>query len=229
MADLIQVQNDMTSPRYRTSRQGGQRSAWRRSAVVAVLWVGAVLGGLAAMARYEFTSGGDSAAPGHWPAQSGLARTTGQETLLVFAHPKCPCTVATFDELSKVMSKAGQSTNVQVVFFKPTGADPEWIDTPSMHQAAAIPGVTVVVDEGGKEAELFHALTSGRTLLYRAGGELVFDGGITAARGHAGDNAGATALAALLAAPSSVPTGAPVFGCSLRHCSTPRNSTPCPR
>jgi hypothetical protein len=58
--------------------------------------------------------------------------------------------------------------------------------------------VTVVRDDDGREARRFGVEASGETLLYDADGSLLFSGGITAARGHAGDNAGRTELVSLL-------------------------------
>ena len=90
-------------------------------------------------------------------------------------------------------------------------------------RAAAIKGVTVVQDSEGVEAERFHAATSGYTLLYGSDGRLLFSGGITGARGHAGDNAGRSAIAALLTA-EGAPTGTtPVFGCSLLGSAGPQD------
>jgi hypothetical protein len=93
-----------------------------------------------------------------------------------------------------------------------------------VRRAAAIPGVTVIADAAGREARLFHAATSGRTLLYRQHGELLFDGGITGARGHVGENAGATTLARLLTDGSSARAATPVFGCPILS-----HPSPCPR
>ena len=53
-------------------------------------------------------------------------------------------------------------------------------------------------DDDGAEARRFGAETSGQTLLYDEHGALLFSGGITGARGHAGDNAGRASLVALL-------------------------------
>jgi hypothetical protein len=50
----------------------------------------------------------------------------------------------------------------------------------------------------GHEACLFGAATWGQTMVYGRDGRLLFSGGITAARGHYGDNAGTQAIAALL-------------------------------
>jgi len=58
-------------------------------------------------------------------------------------------------------------------------------------------------------------------LLYDISGRLVFDGGITSARGHQGDNAGRSAISALLTGQHDVVVRAtPVFGCLIVPAST---------
>jgi hypothetical protein len=52
-------------------------------------------------------------------------------------------------------------------------------------------------------------------MLYDADGVLLFTGGITGARAHAGDNAGRQALVALLNEMKPNGRTATVFGCSL--------------
>ena len=70
-------------------------------------------------------------------------------------------------------------------------------------------------DRDGPVARAFGASTSGQTLLYDAAARLVFNGGITAARGHSGSNDGRDALVALLNAAVPRRRTTPVFGCSL--------------
>ena len=84
-----------------------------------------------------------------------------------------------------------------------------------MARAALIPGVRPVEDLDGREALRFGAVTSGQTLLYDVSGRLLFNGGITAARGHAGTNDGRDAVLSLLANGSSLRHTTRVFGCSL--------------
>jgi len=196
-------------------------------AAIVVLWLGAVLAGAFAMLNYDFSSGGDPAAPEHWPVASRIRRVADRPTLMVFAHPRCPCTAATLDELAEVLAATGSGIEIKVLFFTPSNAGSEWTDAPSVSRAAAIPGVTVVSDESGREAQLFHAVTSGRTMLYDPNGRLLFDGGITGSRGHVGDNTGATALLMLLTHRSSTRTTTPVFGCSILERDTTCDSSSC--
>ena len=81
--------------------------------------------------------------------------------------------------------------------------------------AAAIPGVTLVRDEDGREARRFGGATSGQALLYDGEGALRFAGGITGSRSHAGDNTGRRSLVALLSGTEPEQAATSVYGCPL--------------
>ena len=85
-----------------------------------------------------------------------------------------------------------------------------------------MPGVRVFEDPEATTARLFGARVSGQVLLYDAGGKLLFNGGITAFRGHPG-----TTTAAMRSLPSCVTrsrdTGRRLF-LAARY--TGRNNTP---
>jgi hypothetical protein len=102
-----------------------------------------------------------------------------------------------------------------VVFLKPSGFSDEWEKTDLWQSAASIPGVNVIVDNDGAEADRFNAATSGQTLLYSADGRLLFSGGITASRGHSGDNAGRSAIISFANAGVADRSETAVFGCPL--------------
>jgi hypothetical protein len=184
-------------------------------AALGLLWLAIVFGGLVALGRYEFSPGNDAAAPARWPDGSGIPRGSEEPTLVVFAHPRCPCTAATLEELAEIVATTGVRASVNVIFFNPADAGLDWTHTTTVLRAAEISSVTVQIDKDGVEARRFHAATSGRTLLYSAAGELLFDGGITGSRGHVGKNAGSAALVALLTRPSGARATAPVFGCAI--------------
>src|ERR1700680_1132231 len=74
------------------------------------------------------------------------------------------------------------------------GKADSWIHTDLWHAASDLPGTVVISDLGGREADLFRAAISGETGVYDAAGDSRFHGGITGARGHAGDNAGCSAV-----------------------------------
>jgi hypothetical protein len=151
----------------------------------------------------------------NWPSVSVVARQAGKPTLLMFAHPHCPCTRASIGELAQIMAHAVGKVNAYVLFVKPPNAAADWDDTDLRASAAAIPGVTVGTDENGKEAARFGAETSGHTLVFDRNGALVFTGGITASRGHAGNNAGENAVLAALNQETVERSRTPVFGCLL--------------
>jgi hypothetical protein len=84
--------------------------------------------------------------------------------------------------------------------------------------------VQVVIDKDDVESQRFGARASGQTLLFDGQGKCLFSGGITAARGEVGDNAGVNALRKYLAGCTTTTTTTtttlttkqtPVFGCSL--------------
>jgi hypothetical protein len=86
-----------------------------------------------------------------------------------------------------------------------------------------MPGVVVAIDPGGIEQQRFGARASGEVFLYKPDGELIFHGGITASRGHAGDNAGRAFLEAILLRQKPAGAKTPVFGCELETtCTLPR-------
>jgi hypothetical protein len=122
------------------------------------------------------------------------------------------------EELDRLMARCAGGCSACVLFFTPAGAAPGWADTDLWAHAARIPGVSVLADPGGAEALRFGASTSGQVLLYGADGALLFEGGITASRGHAGDNAGAASILALLRDEHAAGQArTPVFGCPIEE------------
>ena len=179
------------------------------------LWLGIVAGGLAIVAAYDNRPGVSAQAAPSWPEASRLVRTADQPTLVMVVHPRCDCSRASIAELAELMARAKVRPRAYVAILKPEGLSEDWDVTGIRHAAMRIPGVKVIRDEGGVEARSFGAQTSGQTYLYDSGGRLMFSGGITAARGHAGESVGRTAILSLLDhTPTTVPTSS-VFGCSL--------------
>jgi hypothetical protein len=102
-----------------------------------------------------------------------------------------------------------------VLFIKPEGFTQDWNETDLWQSASNIPGVKVILDGNGMEARLFHAATSGQTLLYSSKGLLLFSGGITGSRGHFGDNVGQSSIVSLVNSATPDQTETSVFGCPL--------------
>ncbi len=186
------------------------------------LWLLASGAGAWALLKYESTPTGAAPAPSQWPAQSRIAREPGRPTLLMFAHPHCPCTRASIEELNRLMTRCQGRVNAQVFFIQPKDMPLEWTDTALRKSASAIPGVHVQLDPDGQEAQRFGAESSGYSVLYGANGKLLFSGGITVGRGHAGDNAGENVVVALLNGQPAKLNHTDVFGCSLyNECTVP--------
>jgi hypothetical protein len=167
------------------------------------------------MLVYQDTPGRAAELRERWPQASRIQRADDQATLVIVAHPKCPCTRATIGELNSLMAQCHGKVNAYVLFFKPRGTAEAWEKTDLWYSAAAIPGVRVLTDLGGLESHRFHASTSGQALLFSNSGRLLFSGGITAGRGHAGDNAGCDAIVSLVMTGRAERNKTPVFGCSI--------------
>jgi hypothetical protein len=179
------------------------------------LWLFVVGIGLSVLLGYENTPGAAALPIASWPADSKIQRAPGRATLVMLAHPHCPCSRASLRELAQLMAQSQGRLEAFVLFLKPHGFADDWEKTDLWQSAADIPGVEPIVDHDGVEARLFHARTSGQTMLYDAEGRLLFSGGITIARGHEGDNAGRNAILALVNAGIAEQTETPVFGCPL--------------
>jgi hypothetical protein len=177
-------------------------------------WTIAVATGMVWTMAYESRPGTPGQPPGRWPDRSSLARGRAY-TAVMAAHPRCPCTRASLDELARVMSASAGRLRAYVVFFAPEDASADWWDTDLWRKAAAIPAVTPIVDRGGTLRRLFGAETSGTLAVYDASGRLQFNGGITAARGISGANAGRLSLVSLIESGRAAAI-TPVFGCPLR-------------
>jgi hypothetical protein len=182
---------------------------------IITLWGLAVAGWFAYLYAYSNAPGQDGPAPVRWPADSTISHSLERSTLLMFVHPKCPCTRASLEELSRIIAHCQGRADFLCVFVRPAGLPQDWEKDELWRLASAIPQVRLIVDEGGREARQFGATTSGHVRLYDRNGVLLFGGGITGARSHAGDNAGASAVMDWLLKGHSECSKTFVFGCSL--------------
>jgi hypothetical protein len=181
-----------------------------------LLWLSIACGGVFYLARYENTPGEKNVSyPSIFPPESRIERDAERATLVFFAHPKCPCTRASLRELARLMTDADGKLKAYVVFIKPKDESEEWTQTDLRAYAEAIPNARVVIDEDERETRIFNAQTSSLTLLYDRYGNLRFSGGITAARGHEGDNAGRRAVFEIVTKEAGEMIETLVFGCPL--------------
>jgi hypothetical protein len=196
------------------------RKRKRIIALAVAAWVLVLVSGNGLLYAYSLAPGEQAAAPTGWPGQSRVARDRERHTLVLIAHPRCPCTRATIAELARLMTELEGRLAARVLFLRPTGAPDAWEKTDLYTSAARIPGVVVLDDPGGVETARFGAKTSGQALLYAADGRLLFAGGITASRGHEGDNVGRARVVSLVTQSKADRALSAVFGCPLEDGAT---------
>jgi hypothetical protein len=207
------------SERENHSLSNKRQTAWILT-LSGVVWLLTLWIGFGKLLTYSYAAGPVEVSPGRWPAESQIHSVHERPTLIMFAHPKCPCTRASLGELARLVAMCPGKFDAHVEFLRPVNCSEEWARSDLWDNASVIPGVTVRSDSNGVEAGRFNATTSGYVVLYSASGDLLFSGGITASRGHSGDNAGRDALVMLLNGSTSVQIQTPVFGCPLGNADT---------
>jgi hypothetical protein len=185
--------------------KGRERRLWILGA--GCVWLALVCAGTRSLLDYSYAQGEVGRAPRVWPALSRLQQPTSGLVLVMMVHPRCTCTAATLAELQEFLARASGPPTAYVIFHVEGGDRARTTATALWRQAAAIPGVTLIADDG-TEAGIFGANTSGETMLYDASGRLRFAGGITGSRGHAGENYGLNALLAATRGAATVVTAA---------------------
>jgi hypothetical protein len=158
------------------------------------------------------------AAP-RWPAQAPWPRSAEGFDLVLAVHPRCPCTRATLSELNKLLLAWNGKVKARALILKPFELSDLWTDTDITARLRQLPHTTVLRDAGGSTAGTFGLLASGQVLLYGPQGGLLFNGGLTSARGHEGASAGQIALRKLVSGAADIKGlgSAAVFGCSLKE------------
>lgn len=182
--------------------------------VLGLAWMAAVAAGLSFSLEYDTKPGPVGQTPRHWP-KVNFEPAADRPTLVMVAHPRCPCTRASIGELAQIMARVQGRVAAYVLFVRPSQAGAAWNDSALQRSAATIPGVTVLPDVDGVAAGRFGAETSGQTSLFAPDGQLLFEGGITASRGHAGDNPGEEAIVSLVGEHTPRLSQSFVFGCAL--------------
>jgi hypothetical protein len=179
------------------------------------IWGVAVCAGFFSLWGYETAAGEVKSAASAWPLNVDLARDPHLPTLTMALHPGCPCSRASIAELAELMAHAQGRLTVYVLFAQPVGIAQDPATNDLWTSASAIPGVHVLRDAGGARCKTLHATISGQVFLYDADGQLQFTGGITASRGHEGDNEGLASIDAFLATGQVTRASTPVYGCTL--------------
>src|SRR5215211_2526049 len=81
------------------------------------LWCGAVSLGLTRLWSYGAAAGAPAQAPTSWPIGTNVGRVLGVPTVVLFMHPRCPCSRATAEELSRLITETGEHSLDVVVLF----------------------------------------------------------------------------------------------------------------
>ncbi len=189
---------------------------WKLFLLIAAWFVG-IAAALHALMIYKGTSGTAGKTPESWQKNELVALSSEKPLLLMFAHPRCPCTRASLGELEQLVAQAKDRFEPVVLFYEPQQDSEAWTKTSLIQAAQSVPGVRVILDKEGFVAKQFGVETSGHTVIYNSDGRLLFSGGITGARGHQGENAGFDSVLKVVnnAAVSSSPQKTKVFGCEL--------------
>lgn len=194
----------------------GNRSSWLRKCqgqrmwlLALPLWLGLIVGGQILLLRYNFAAGKTT------PGPKGIP-TLKRARLFVALHPRCPCSRATVRELAKILTRAADSSDVTALMFKPASEPDSWTEGGLAEDCRRMK-CQVRPDPDGTLAAALGSLTSGAVALYDANGKLRYQGGITAARGHEGDNLGEKAVIEILQGSKKSYQGMPVFGCPIQQ------------
>lgn len=132
-------------PTPRQSASQTENIVRRRLLIVflVTLWLSMVAAGTAFVWSHNQTPGVAAEAPVQWPSASIIPRRANEYTLVMLAHPKCPCTRASIEELSKLMAVTQERLTAYVLLLKPHGFAEDWYRT-----------------DLGKTQEVFPALAS---------------------------------------------------------------------
>ncbi len=196
------------------------RAKWSVSVLI-VVWLTAVAAGFWGIARFDFFVNEPSShgVVEQWPADSAVVQSKDRPTLLLFLHPKCPCSQASVNELERLFASLEDTENLVpdliVVATVPPNADSTWSDTDTVARVRQIENAQVFVDRGGREAARFGAVTSGHVMLFDTFGKRQYTGGITWARGQVGANVGRDMLTEVLREDVGQLDAIPSFGCRL--------------
>lgn len=181
-------------------------------------WIVAVVFGFVVLARHEFAAAPVAQAAEAWPAGATLTKASDRPSLLVFIHPDCPCSIASMDELARLVTVCGDRVDTHVIIYSWPDRQVQVFDSSPWKAAERLPDVSLHDDRDGVLARQFGVNTSGHVLMYNPAGTLLYSGGITGSRAHSGDNASLAAVIALVRDHSlhpQSPVSTSVFGCAI--------------
>lgn len=171
-----------------------------------------ILGGIHSLMTYSGKAGAQTPAEGHWPASSKLSSSKNPH-LVMFLHPGCSCSKASLAELGRLLAEAPE-LSAQLVFMRTPKLEKLFVENPLISKAKTLPRTEIVFDEHGEEAKIFGAETSGHSYFYNEKSELIFNGGLTMARGHEGASVGKESILSYFKGKKSTQNTL-VFGCDI--------------
>ncbi len=191
---------------------GRQRVSLR---AVVTGWLALMTAMLLYLSSYAAKPGAKGAPQDVWPRESALALDAERPTLVVFVHPHCPCSQASVSELERLAARTQRAARMYAVAVTAKGLPDNWKESALVTRLRQIPEAEFRVDDSGVEARRFGAETSGAVYLFGADGRRLFEGGVTAARAHEGDNAGLLAVEDVLNGRVPRTRETAVYGCPL--------------
>lgn len=171
--------------------------------------------GMAQLLSYSHQPGEvGSSIPETFPADLQIG-TEEQAKVVLFYHPKCPCTQATVRCLERLAASFASQPRIIAYAYVPSKEAESWVESATTGKLRTLGNVTVIADRDAEVCRRFDVSTSGHVLVYNKNGELKFSGGITPSRGHEGDCASGTAFLATVNGNSDAKESCPVYGCAI--------------
>ncbi len=180
---------------------------------ILVVWGVLLIGSLLALAVYS-QNPGEIGTPEREQVLA-IPYSFDRETLIMAIHPQCPCSSASVYELQRLVTRSGSSFDILVLAYEPSTDKDDWSHALMHRIESKLPDSTILVDPDAEMARSLGMRTSGSVVLVSKAGIPLFWGGITASRGHAGDNIGSDAILAILDGGLTNASPTNVYGCSL--------------
>jgi hypothetical protein len=177
-------------------------------------WIALAVIGWNALLRHTYQPAPVEEGAIQWPAGE-TEPTSAAPTIVVFAHPLCPCTRATLNKLGESIARLPDDRRIEVIFAT-AGLNPADVcDSSTVRAARRLSRVEVCFDETGEDVRRFGATVSGEVFVFDGEGRRIFHGGITSGRGHEGDSVGQREFERRVCGLTADAFSAPVYGCLL--------------
>lgn len=177
-------------------------------------WIAIALFGWNSLLRHTYQPAGVEEGATNWP-DADRNPTSAAYTVVVFAHPLCPCTRATLNKLHESITRFPDDRRIEVIFATAGLDSADVADSFNVRTARRLEGVEVRFDETGEIVRRFGATVSGEVFAFDREGRRVFHGGITTGRGHEGDSTSQREFERRICGRASDAFSAPVYGCLL--------------